>query len=350
MRTRPRLLTRPAFTLIELLVVIAIIAILIGLLLPAVQKVREAAARMKCSNNLKQMALSVHNYESTVGSLPPGVVNTTTTTLISGLDEFLKTTTPVSYSRQGFQSIMLPYIEQANVLTAAAGGYNFKLDWSNPANRPAVKVRIPTYECPSVPTTHLTTGVLSSTASDGSDTVATADYFPVSRANNNPAVWTAPAPGPGLAAYPGADAVSGILTANNRTQLLAITDGLSNTLMIGESAARDEPWALSTKYVDTFTTVRGAWAAEQNNITCSGTQGPLAAAAKPVGKITAAAQIPAALTVNAWNQGELYSFHTGVCNVAFGDGSVRSLRSSISFATLQLLAARADGQVIPGDY
>src|SRR5438034_4196065 len=149
---RSRYGSRLGFTLIELLVVIAIIAILIGLLLPAVQKVREAAARTKCQNNLKQLGLAVHNYESSYGSLPPAIVNTFSSTVVPLPDlipQYIKAGTTGNtwsdYTNQGFLAIILPFIEQANVLTQGAGGYSTNLDYDAPQNQPASGTRIPVY-------------------------------------------------------------------------------------------------------------------------------------------------------------------------------------------------------------
>jgi len=331
-----------AFTLVELLVVIAIIGVLVALLLPAVQAARAAAARMKCCNNLRQIGLAVHNFESSYNLLPPGIVNTSPLTAPNAdLEQFLKaTSTPASfvYAKHGFLSIMLPYLEQSNVLQAANGGFNYRLDWNEGTNQAVSVIHIPIYECPWTPGPHVvnpnpvTTGFFP----------ATSDYWPVSRANNNSAVWTAL----GMT-FPGTDGVNGVLTANRTTRMADILDGLSNTLLVGESGNRHEGWVRNRKYADPSTAgwgVRGAWASESNNIVCAGTQGPIVFPPPNPLKVSTAAHVPGAVSINGWNQGELYSFHPGICNVALGDGSVRNLSATISLKALQKLAARADGQ------
>jgi len=350
---------RVAFTLIELLVVIAIIAILIGLLLPAVQKIREAANRMKCQNNLKQIGLACHNYESTHSSLPPASVQFFNGPL-SGISvsqalalrsEYLKVgasgNNGEDYAKHSFLAIILPYIEQGNVLRANNIPYDFHQDWFSPNNRGASSTRIPIYECPSVPIQHFVDiSTLSSTEQATYGTgwrPATADYMAVTRANSNASVWTQL----GLT-FPGDPGFRAILTSNQGTAFAEIIDGLSNTFMVAEQGARPQGWAFGAKYTPQPTFMNGAWAHSGNDVVCAGTNRPATAGTQP-SKVTNGGQVAAACTINCWNQGEIYAFHTNVANVCFGDGSVRTIKSSISFRTMLLLAARADGMPVSPD-
>jgi type II secretory pathway pseudopilin PulG len=190
---------------VELLVVIAIIGVLVGLLLPAVQAAREAARRMSCSNNMRQICLAIANFESARKKLPPSSINlsgtgTASSVVQTQLIEFRKEgfngTQNGHYANQCFLTIILPFMEATNVINAqtagAPGGYSVKLDWWHPQNRAAASSPIATYLCPSSPgekfldTARLGSGDRTRFAgSTGDWRPAITDYMAVNRGNWN---------------------------------------------------------------------------------------------------------------------------------------------------------------------
>ena len=132
---------RPAFTLVELLVVIAIIGILVALLLPAVQAAREAARRMQCSNNLKQIGLALHNFEGVHKFLPPGAVAGSTAT---DAHNAFRIPTRVEH---GWAIFLLPWLEQQGVYDL----YDLRRDWRAPQNRTARETDLAVFKCPTTP-------------------------------------------------------------------------------------------------------------------------------------------------------------------------------------------------------
>jgi hypothetical protein len=159
----------------------------------------------------------------------------------------------------------------------------------------------------------------------------------VTRANSNAVVWTAL----GLT-FPNDPNYRGMLQANAKTKFRDCYDGLSSTIMIAEQAARPEGWAFGRMYQPQPNFMNGAWAHSGDDVVCAGTVRGASLDVAPK-KVSTAADALVGCSINCWNQGEIYSFHTSVATVCMGDGSVRTLKSTISLATLQLLAARADG-------
>jgi len=304
------------FTLIELLVVIAIIAILIALLVPAVQKVRESASRTQCLNNLKQIGLSLHNFHDAYKFLPPGYVTT-------GMPK-LKVPAGVNH---GWAVFILPYIEQQNL----AAIYRLDKDWQDTVNAPVYESFVPTFICPSVPAGRRT---VSGTFNGRSFKAAVGDYA-VNNAINDALRDNG---GSGLIdniGPAGSSAYYGVMRGNRVVKITQITDGASNTLVIAEDAGR--PQRYFRNQMSTATVSGGAWADRDNEYITHGWQFDKDASVGPC-------------AVNCSNDNEMYSFHNGGCTIVLADASARFLGDNVPIRMVGRLITMNGGETFKIDF
>jgi prepilin-type N-terminal cleavage/methylation domain-containing protein/prepilin-type processing-associated H-X9-DG protein len=319
-RSRPR----NAFTLIELLVVIAIIGTLVGLLLPAVQKVRAAAARMSCQNNLHQIGLALQNYHGTYQKLPPSGVY------------------PTGFS---IHALLLPFIEQDNVYQTI----NFNVSYNDPSNAFAMATVVPTFICPADPNHNAPPGWAPNNYRVNEGTIPLNGYGVSDPHGVNVAM---PPP-------------NGPFFINSIWRLTDITDGTSNTAAFSEHITGDFSNAIFTPHADTFMpgtypasadeAVQQCYSIDLSNLVYQGNSNVGAPWIHSSHSITRywhimppnglSCMFPPQRIATTAN-----SAHTGGVNMLLLDGSARFVADSINLVTWRALGTRSGGEVFSGDY
>ena len=359
---------RDAFTLIELLVVISIIAILIGLLIPAVQKVREAAARTQCANNLHQMGLAIYSYESSNGMLPAAY------TLLTKADTDPNAQFAGSRVGLSLHANLLPYIEQGNLYqqlnpnVSEFDTINVPAKGPHSGANPAYATVVPTYLCPANPTpptldyynacwgpygngggaTCFPGGGTGSNLNPPPGQIwARSDYFPVA------GIHDALIASLGLGSqYPGSTQMAGTINdpqypGGGPFRVTAVTDGTSNTIFMAESGGK--PVGYNRK--------RQIYKSEVDGLPVDGSIEPVSSAggawgdmfcysALAGGKCDDSGQRLGTCMINTTSNNEIYSWHQGGANVLFGDGSVHFLQQSITPTLLIALVTRSGGEPV----
>jgi prepilin-type N-terminal cleavage/methylation domain-containing protein/prepilin-type processing-associated H-X9-DG protein len=339
---QPSRRNRSGFTLIELLVVIAIIAVLIGLLLPAVQKVREAGARLECLNNLRQVGLAMQNYHSSFKAFPPAYTFNT-----------VGTTTVYLHS---WPSFLLQYIDQDNVYlqyhTSVPWNYTGTSATDTLQNRVAVETPLKVFNCSNTPGYPRFDTVYAQKAPAGiygnqmpfQSGPATGDYAA-------PLGFSALIQTATLGQAVNVNTAKGVLEAGRNVKITEIKDGASNTILLVEAAGKPNWYAKGDVDVTPSNPLtynnNGGWADPQG-------QNFILVGAKEDGSITtdnAQATVPYPCGVGCSNRSNVYGFHAGGANVIYADGSGHFLPNNIDLGTLAKLIGRADRLVVnAGDF
>lgn len=356
----PKCMFKRGFTLVELLVVIAIIGILVGLLLPAVQAAREAARRIQCSNNLKQLGLAIHNYESAHQLFPSGYCTFATRDgngpAWAGIDAQTWDAAP----GWGWGALLLPFVEQTNL----ANALNYERPLWDPLNAAGVRLQLPTFLCPSasgpqdpfvvataggphsINQRTVTLGRSSYVASHGQESC-----WGDCGASRTGLIFTNIYTGETRQVTINGDAskvADGPFYRNSKVRFRDVTDGTSNTIFLGEHSSRlsDKSWA----GIVPGAVVSPSFLTPEN--------GPDAAAtlvlvhAGPSGGELDITGAPIIHPVNfpTYHVGQMYAEHPGGGQVCLGDGSVRFFAETIDLFVWAELSSMNEGEVVdPGN-
>lgn len=312
-------LHRRGFTLVELLVVIAIVGLLVALLLPAVQSAREAARRMQCVNNVRQIGLALHLFHDANQVFPA-----------SGWTQAGPGNPAGSFV--GWRPLTMPYLEQQNVKEL----YDFNLNWWEGTNPTVAAIPIKVYRCPSAPQgIEVVTAVAKSPrpAMTFTNPVAPTDYEALMGVH--PGAINPHLP---VALYNSTNHVS-VMYRNSTTRFADVLDGTSHTVMVVECAARPRVYRKR---------VALSGLANDQGICWADSEGPFSLHGASADGNTEGCGLNCALAMNRRNDNEPFAFHPGGSNVLFADGHVQFLKETISLATLAALSTASAGEVIDG--